>query len=119
MEKVKLGIQEMFGPELKRMKETKKRYEEGKETKEDLLKYYPNFHMEINNKGKIEELDIVELKYYKKLISIVKKQDKIIDEMSGILAGLAVWDSEKDEPVILGDKEEVKQHFENKVERLD
>ena len=41
---------------------------------------------------------------------------KIIDLMSEQLAGLAIFDIEKDEPLILGDKEEVKQYFKEKVE---
>ena len=47
---------------------------------------------------------------------IVNKQNKIIDEMAVTLAGLALWDNEKEEPIILWDKEEVKQYFEKKVE---
>ena len=44
------------------------------------------------------------------------KANKIIDEMSKQLAGIAIWNNEKEEPLILGDKEEVKQYFEKKVE---
>ncbi len=43
------------------------------------------------------------------------KQNKMIDEMSEQLAGLTIWDIEKDEPRFLGDTEEVKQYFEEKV----
>ncbi len=42
------------------------------------------------------------------------KQSKIIDEMAEQLAGLMILDNE--ETLILGDKEEVKQYFERKVE---
>ena len=45
-----------------------------------------------------------------------KKQSKIIDEMGGQLAGIAIWNNEKEEPLILWDKEDVKQYFEKKVE---
>ena len=41
-------------------------------------------------------------------------KDKIIDLMAEQLAGLAIFDIEKDEALILGDKEEVKQYFERK-----
>ena len=41
---------------------------------------------------------------------------KIIDLMAEQLAWLAIFDIEKDEPLILGDKEEVKQYFKEKVE---
>ena len=43
-----------------------------------------------------------------------EEQNKIIDLMSEQLAGLAIFDIEKDEALILGDKEEVKQYFERK-----
>ena len=51
-----------------------------------------------------------------KLKTELKKKDKIIDLMAEQLAGFAIFDIEKDEPLILGDKEEVKQHFKEKVE---
>lgn len=44
----------------------------------------------------------------------LEKKDNIIDLMSEQLAGLTIWNNEKEEPVILGDKEEVKQYFERK-----
>ena len=46
----------------------------------------------------------------------IEKKDKIIDLMAEQLAGLAIWDNEKEEPLILKDKEEVKQYFERKSE---
>lgn len=51
-----------------------------------------------------------------KLKTELKKKDKIIDLIAEQLAGLAIFDIEKDEPLILGDKEEVKQYFKEKVE---
>ena len=45
-----------------------------------------------------------------------EKKDKIIDLMAEQLAGLAIFDIEKDEPLILRDKEEIKQYFKEKVE---
>ena len=51
-----------------------------------------------------------------KLKTELKKKDKIIDLIAEQLAGLEIFDIEKDEPLILGDKEEVKQHFNEKVE---
>ena len=45
-----------------------------------------------------------------------EEQNKIIDLMAEQLAGLAIFDIDKDEPLILGDKEEVKQYFKEKVE---
>lgn len=58
---------------------------------------------------------------YKEEFSRLNKQlqnkDKIIDLMSEQLAGLAIFNIDKDETLILSDKEEVKQYFENKVKK--
>ena len=43
------------------------------------------------------------------------EKDKIIDLMAEQLDGLAIFDIDKDAPLILSDKEEVKQYFENKA----
>ena len=43
------------------------------------------------------------------------KLNKIVDEMAEQLAGLAIWNIEKNEPLILGDKEEVKKYYERKA----
>ena len=45
----------------------------------------------------------------------IEKKDKIIDLMTEQLAGLTIWDNEKEEPLILTDKEHVKQYFEQKA----
>lgn len=50
------------------------------------------------------------------VLSELEKKDKIIDLMAEQLAGLAIFDIDKDEPLILGDKEEIKQYFKEKVE---
>ncbi len=56
---------------------------------------------------------------YKEEFSRLNKQlqnkDKIIDLMSEQLAGLAIFNIDKDETLILSDKEEVKQYYENKA----
>ena len=52
-----------------------------------------------------------------KLKTELKKKDKIIDLIAEQLAGLAIFDIDKDEPLILGDKEEIKQYFKEKVEK--
>lgn len=43
------------------------------------------------------------------------EKDKIINLMAEQLAGLTIFDIDKDEPLILYDKEDVKQYFENKA----
>ena len=52
----------------------------------------------------------------KELCKTVNLMKKVINEMAEQLAGLAIFDIEKDESLILGDKEEVKQYFKEKVE---
>ena len=51
------------------------------------------------------------------VLSELEKKDKIIDLMAEQLAGLAIFDIEKDESLILGDKEEIKEYFTKKVEK--
>lgn len=52
---------------------------------------------------------------YERALSDVVKTDKQIDLMSEQLAGLTIWNSKKEEPLILTDKEDVKQYFEQKA----
>lgn len=47
----------------------------------------------------------------------IEKKEKQIDLMAEQLAGLAIFDIEKDEPLVLGDKEEVKEYFTKKSEK--
>lgn len=62
------------------------------------------------------DADEIYKRYYEQKAEIEKK-DKKIDLMVEQLAGLAIFDIEKDEPLILGDKEDVKQYFERKIEK--
>ena len=109
-------LHKLFDEKFEELKKAHNRFENGTETTKDLLQHYKHYRMDVETKKGSTKLDLIELKYYEKLVSIVKKQDKIIKEMVETLVGLTVWDSEKDEPFILGDKEEVKQYFEKKVE---
>ena len=52
------------------------------------------------------------------VLSMLEKKDKQIDLMSEQLAGLTIFDVDKDEPLILGDKDDVKQYFENKAKEV-
>lgn len=52
---------------------------------------------------------------YERALSDVVKTDKQIDLMSEQLAGLTIWNSKKEEALILTDKEDVKQYFEQKA----
>lgn len=51
------------------------------------------------------------------VLSELEKKEAIINEMAEQLAGLAIFDIEKDEPLVLGDKEEVKEYFTKKSEK--
>lgn len=70
--------------------------------------------------SELEKKDTVSKKQYnhlkKSLKGQIKKKDKVIDLMAEQLGGLAIFDIEKEEPLILGDKEEVKQYFYKKAE---
>ena len=48
------------------------------------------------------------------VLNMLKEKDKIIDLMAEQLAGLTIWDSDKEEPLILADKEDVIEYFERK-----
>ena len=47
---------------------------------------------------------------------IIKKQNKIIDEMAKQLTTLALWDNQNERVVIVKTKQDIKQYFEKKVE---
>lgn len=51
------------------------------------------------------------------VLNLIQKQDKIIDKMAEQLAGLAIWNDNIEEALILGDKEEVKEYFKKEVEK--
>lgn len=77
---------------------------------------YMLFDEEINLKcGKemIKQITLA-LNLITKLQKENKEKDNQIDLMAEQLAGLVIWNNEKEEPIILGNKEEVKQYFERK-----
>ena len=47
-------------------------------------------------------------------IDIVRQKDKLINEMAEQLAGIAIWDNKKDEPLVLMSKEEVIEYYEER-----
>ena len=49
--------------------------------------------------------------------NLIQKQDKIMDKMAEQLAGLTIWNDNIQEPLILGDKEEVIEYFKKEVEK--
>ena len=87
---------------------------------ETLLQYIEQLEFQIQAKEKEHKYDVNMIDEVKgeavKLYKEIDKQNIIIDEMAKQLAGIAIWNNEKEEPLILIDKEEVKQYFEKKVE---
>ena len=76
-------LEEALG--LKELEEIHKRFKNGTETLDDLLHhcYRYNFKFEID--GNEEELDLVEWKYYKKLIDLIEKQNKELEKKDAII----------------------------------
>ena len=52
------------------------------------------------------------------VLSMLEEKNKQIDLMSEQLTGLAIFNIDKEETLILSDKEEVKRYFENKAKEL-
>ena len=86
-----------------------KDFQKGKIEKDKLEHYRGSYKM-----GYFYTADIQEA--IETVLSELEKKEAIINEMAEQLAGLAIFDIEKDEPLILGDKEEVKEYFTKKVE---
>ena len=94
--------------------------EENDEDEKILLQYIDQLEFQLQAKEKVHEYDVNMIDEVKgesvKLYNKIDKLNKMIDEMAEQLVGIVIFDIEKDEPLILGDKEEVKQYFEKKVE---
>lgn len=99
---------------LSMLEEKDKQIDKLKKHNDELLRKLRNRVKEVK---KLEKYSL-----YKEEFSRLNKQlqnkDKIIDLMSEQLAGLAIFNIDKDETLILSDKEEVKQYFENKAKEL-
>ena len=52
------------------------------------------------------------------VLSMLEEKNKQIDLMSEQLTGLAIFNIDKEETLILSDKEEVKQYYDNKAKEL-
>lgn len=73
-------------------------------------------------KSRPDELDTESNKLFEAIMKIADERDKsleMIDLMSEQLAGLTIWNNNKEEPLILGNKEEVKKYYFRKVEEDD
>ena len=76
-------------------------------------------NLKIENNNAWEDWNNLEQASYEEELRLkekIKEKDKTIDLMAEQLAGLTIWNNEKEEPLILYDKEEVKKYFERKVE---
>ena len=80
--------------------------EEAKETLKTMKENIDKKYLKARNSLAIETV-----------LSELEKKEAIINEMAEQLAGLAIFDIEKDEPLVLGDKEEVKEYFTKKSEK--
>ncbi len=103
-----------FNTVLFMLEEKDKQIDKLKKHNDELLRKLRNRVKEVT---KLEKYSL-----YKKEFSRLNKQlqnkDKIIDLMSEQLAGLAIFNIDKDETLILSDKEEVKQYYENEAKEL-
>ena len=92
-------------------------------TKEQEVIKRLNFHKEYarlsSNRVVISETDLeTVLSMLKEKDKEIENKDKIIDLMAEQLAGLTIWNNEKEEPLILADKEEVIKYFEKKRQNV-
>ena len=53
------------------------------------------------------------------LLLILGDRDRMINKMAEQLAGIAIWDNKKDEPLILMSKEEVIKYFEERCKNAE
>ena len=99
---------------LSMLEEKDKQIDKLKKHNDELLRKLRNRVKEVK---KLEKYSL-----YKEEFSRLNKQlqnkDKQIDLMSEHLARLTIFDVDKDEPLILGDKDDVKQYFENKAKEV-
>ena len=86
---------------------------------ETLLQYIDRLEFQTQVKEKEHAYDLNMIDEVKgeavKLYNKIDKLKKIINEMSKQLAGIAIWNNEKEEPIILKDEQEVKLYFERKA----
>ena len=112
--------------DIEQCKETYEMLKKGKQfianiDKDFFLKFAEILFNELENKQ--DDINILQaqrdsMEYqFKQAKAELEKKEKQIDLMAEQLAGLAIFDIEKDEPLVLGDKEEVKEYFTKKVEK--
>ena len=82
----------------------------------EIVAKYLNFNEICGTRNFKEALETV-LSMLKEKDKEIEKKNKIIDLIAEQLAGLTIWDNEKEEPRILADKEEVIKYFEKKSDK--
>lgn len=103
-----------FNIVLSMLEEKDKTIDKLKKHNDDLLRKLRNRVKEVK---KLEKYSLYK-EEFSKLNKQLQNKDKQIDLMSEQLAGLTIFDIDKDEPLILGDKDDVKQYFENKAKEV-
>lgn len=79
---------------------------------QELISENAKLQLQVDEKARLlKRLENVRLKGNANFRSIIREKEKIINKMAEQLAGLAVFDSYKDETIILGAKEEVIQYY--------
>ena len=96
------------------LKEKDKQIDKLKKHNDELLRKLRNRVKEVK---KLEKYSLYK-EEFSKLNKQLQNKDKQIDLMSEQLARLTIFDVDKDEPLILGDKDDVKQYFENKAKEM-
>lgn len=99
---------------LSMLEEKEKTIDKLKKHNDDLLRKLRNRVKEVK---KLEKYSLYK-KEFSKLNKQLQNKDKQIDLMSEQLAGLTIFDVDKDEPLILGNKDDVKQYFEEKAKEV-
>ena len=88
-------------------------------TEENLKRLEEHCKKAINyERGEIKrehEVTINLLYKYQEQLDVLIRKNRIIDLMAEQLAGLAIFDSDIEEAIILGDKEYVKKYYERKI----
>lgn len=73
----------------------------------------------IQNDKEHDKVFLDDIEAIETVLSMLEQQDRVIDLMSEQLTGLAIFDIDRDQTLILGDKEEVEQYFENKAKEVE
>ncbi|MCI5588835.1 MAG: hypothetical protein MR384_13290 [Lachnospiraceae bacterium] len=103
-----------FKTVLSMLEEKDKEIDKLKKHNDELLRKLRNRVKEVK---KLEKYSLYK-EEFSKLNKQLQNKDKQIDLMSEQLAGLTIFDIDKAEPLILGDKDDVKQYFEEKAKEI-